>query len=823
MQRNNKHYFAARAKKALLRLKSGKGSVLFFIVALMTVLVVIASAVYYAVTSSKQQITVKYESEQAYQSALAVNDIITEYINTRTEDPFVDAILGLNKDETLTTTGSDGTGFSELAGGLGDYKITVKKIKGSGTDDLQTIQIETEVELDGEKSVVTTIGEFRLTSKPYSFDRFFTSTGYAPNDVIMSGMNVTSTMYLDNEYSQIGTTQGSNSFINIKAEIICAGTLSLNNVPINSTGDKSFDITVGNNLYMTYGNAGGGGGQGQMNLNGGRIRVGGNLIQGYSFRNTNDTDVYVVGDYIGGGFGSATEDSSIYVNGDAAFSSEEYYKGMVYVNGDVFLDESTKGTYKFSKGLVVGGNIYIEKSTLSEQQKNNFINAGFDENRIKIYDDKDGTISFSVATQELCYDKLRTNMNKALASVKDATSEYTYVWPSDAYVCESLQNVKAKINDKLGNPEYSNWNMTKKFVNEDGTYVYQPINFSFDGSKTPESVDARFAGSGSNANQMIIKAEQFGEYVIMGDIRVTNQTWTGYNIVFDTTMPDGKDKDMYVYLPANCYMEKIPAANEWSSPTYSFSNAASDSDKFNCFRWNNEPSGAFEGWFSVLVKGKGSVIFVVPDKVTYFAQRRLFMGHYNLMKEISPSSIISDGAVRDYGCFANQGAETEAKIENIMYEKSISYEGKERHYNGLIFKDDIINKYLTSGAIHNNIFIVAIEKNSSANFDAQYNTFCGFMYAPYMTFEAGKDTSTSFAMFGGLIVSDYTMGTTTRTFMATLPYDYYDRFVDSSLTNPFEIENARREYMEKLISNSGGDIGSLGSSGSRTWRKYGYN
>ena len=78
-------------------------------------------------------------------------------------------------------------------------------------------------------------------------------------------------------------------------------------------------------------------------------------------------------------------------------------------------------------------------------------------------------------------------------------------------------------------------------------------------------------------------------------------------------------------------------------------------------------------------------------------------------------------------------------------------------------------------------------------------------------------------MLGGLIVSDYTMPNTSRTYMATLPYDYYDRFVDASITDPDEKEEARMSYMESLISASGGNLGTLGSSTSRTWRKYGYN
>ena len=814
MQRNNKHYFAARAKKALLRLKSGKGSVLFFIVALMTVLVVIASAVYYAVTSSKQQITVKYESEQAYQSALAVNDIITDYINTRTEDPFVDAILGLNKDETLTTTGSDGTGFSELAGGLGDYKITVKKIKGSGTDDLQTIQIETEVELDGEKSVVTTIGEFRLTSKPYSFDRFFTSTGYAPNDVIMSGMNVTSTMYLDNEYSQIGSAQSGNSGINIKAELICAGTLSLNNAPINANGDKTFDITVGNNLYMTYD-----GGQGAMNLKGGRIRVGGNLIQGSSFNYTNDTDVYVVGDMISGR-PSDTSDCEIYVNGDAAFFNNETYNGKVYVNGDVFIDKDVNKENKFAGGLIIGGNVYLNSASTNLANQETLVkNAGIDASKIKYYNDT--TISFTVTTQDLCYDKLRTNMNKAVARAS-STSAYTYVWPSDSFTCESLQNVKAKINEKLGNPEYSNWDMTKKFIKEDGTYTVAPINYKFDNATEPEVQDKRFAGTGSTKNQLVVSAQKFGQYVIMGDVRITNGDWNGYNIVFDTTMPDGKDIDMYVYLPANCYMTKTPAANEWSSPTYNFSTAEDDEDKFNCFRWNNQPTGSFEGWFSVLTKGKGSVIFVIGEGVTYFAQQRLFMGHYNLLNEIFPVVIKDDGrVVFDDNNKFNQSdpAKIQAIIDKITSLMQTEASDAKLH---TVFKKNIVDKYNSSGGLHNNLFMVAINKNSDVNFDMPANTFFGYIYAPYMTFGAGKSGEGNFAMLGGLIVSDYEMPSTTRTYMATIPYDYYDRFVDDSLSDDKKGE-ARFDYMEKLISSSGGEIGTLGSSGSRTWRKYGYN
>lgn len=796
-------------KRALLRLKGGKGSVLFFIIAIMTVMIVLASAVYYSTISARAQVEIKYGSEQSYQSAVSLNDLVTEYLNTKTDDAFVDAIIALSPNKSLTTKGDGTDTFAELAGGLGDYKVTVTKLSGDSGDEKQTIKVETEVVVNGESSVVTSIGEFTLVSKPYSFDRFFTSTGYAPNDVVMSGMEITSTMYLDNEYSQIGSSQSGNSGINIKAEVISAGTLSINNAPINADGDKSFDITVGNNLIMTYN-----GGQGAMNLNRGRIRVGGNLIQGTSFNYKNDTDVYVVGDFISG---RPSEDSNceIYVNGDAAFFGNETYEGKVFVNGDVYIDKEVNTGDKFPGGITIGGNVYLcSGSSYFGAQKTWIKSHGVDDSRIKEYSDASIRFEAKNGENDSAYNALRANMDKA-RSLAGGTSAYNYVWPSDSGICESLTNVKAKINEKVGNPEYTNWNMTKKFIKDDGTYTVDPINYKFDNATDPAVQDARFEGTGSNKNQLIVTAEKFGQYVIMGDMRITNGDWNGYNIVFDTTMPDGNDIDMYVYLPANCYMRANPNESEKSWKPYLFSNEKTTDDSVKCFRWNNQPDGMFAGWFSVLTKGKGSVIFVIGDGVTYFAQTRVFMGHYNLLKEILPSAIKDDGLVVNDGKFTD-GKGMAAKIASLMQTTAAD---PKLH---TVFKKDVVNKYKNSGGFHNNLFMVAINKNSDVNFDMQYNTFCGYIYAPYMTFGAGKSGESNLAMLGGLIVSDYEMPNTSRVYMATIPYDYYDRFVDSTLSDD-EKEEARFDYMEKLISNSGGEIGTLGSSSSRSWRKYGYN
>lgn len=67
----NKHNRKAlMMKRALLRLKGGRGSVLFFIIAIMSIMIVLASAVYYSTVSARKQVEIRYGDEQSYQSAV---------------------------------------------------------------------------------------------------------------------------------------------------------------------------------------------------------------------------------------------------------------------------------------------------------------------------------------------------------------------------------------------------------------------------------------------------------------------------------------------------------------------------------------------------------------------------------------------------------------------------------------------------------------------------------------------------------------------------------------------------------------------------------
>ena len=65
------------------------------------------------------------------------------------------------------------------------------------------------------------------------------------------------------------------------------------------------------------------------------------------------------------------------------------------------------------------------------------------------------------------------------------------------------------------------------------------------------------------------------------------------------------------------------------------------------------------------------------------------------------------------------------------------------------------------------------------------------------------------------------MKETSNTYMCTIPYDYYDRFVTAG-ANEAQKEEERLKYMEKLMAESGCTT-TIGSSVAKSWRVYGYN
>lgn len=809
MAKSSKKQIGKTAKNALLNLKKSKGSVLFFVVAIMSVMVILASAVYYSVTSARKQVEVKYESQQSYQSALALNDMITDYIGIKTSDSLVISIIGLEENDELVTTSTDGTGFNELAGGLGNYKVTVKKIKGGAGDSVHILEIKTEVEVGGKTSEVVTVGEFTLQAKAYTFDRFFTSTGYAPNDVILNGIKSNSTVYLDNEFTQYGSSDGGDLTVN--GELISAGTVAFYPPTMFVTPN---DMTIGNNAYFF-------GMNGTFNV--ATARVGGSVVipSGLNQNLIGSASLYILQDFY---FGNQSAGSK-YVNGDLVWDGQNPPSGSLYVNGDMFIDAAC--TFNSIPEVYVGGNIYIYSDT-NPTNNNRLLEGKVKSLGGKVYNLKTLTayntdltsesfsaetfdasmITFNVSASECeSIDSMRSKMDTIEKFCGSLGGGYSYIWPSDAddSGCESVAMVSAMIDEKLGNPNYINWNAESLFIETvDGVRQYKD-----DGSL--QFINTTIA----DGKVGVIKPytyDENGNKVIKNKIVIDELTFNGSysGLVFDTSDGDGGYEDIYVYLEPNCY-------NAEGSKDISTGNDVI----YNSFLWNK--SGVASA-AQILTTGKGSVIFVVPDGVKYIQNGNSFIGHIGIYEKANGTNVtITTDAYGEKTYKLNRadavagGAFSSNLVGGNYQQPSYAVIGEDGRLTDAFINEGIQKGYYT----HNNVFIVTISKNAKMDFTAGQNQCCAFIYAPYMTYNpSGVFGTTENGMLGGMIVSDYMMAPHNNYYFGTVPYDYYDRFVTA--TDEDKKEEERAKYMEKLMNDSGFNT-MLESSTTKSWKKYGYN
>lgn len=816
---NKKHIAESSAKKALLRLKKGKGSVLFLVVAIMSVMVILASAVYYSVSSARKQVEVKYDSQQAYQSALALNDLVINFINIKNDDAFVQSIIDLNQNESLVTKSGDGSGFSQLAGGLGNYKVTVKKVKGDASEEIHVLEIEVDIDVNGEKSTISTVGEFKVKSQPYNFDRFFTSTGYAPNDVIFKNMNsANETIYLDNEFTQFGGDDGHNTKT-LNAEIITAGTIKFDLL----SQVQQTEFTIGNNCYIFSHNG--------FSFPIGRVGGSVMLLTG-SGANITGGPLYILEDFY---LGTQESASAIYVNGDMVINTgmTNPVGNNIYVNGDLFLNANIANQLS---GITVGGNIYcyIDDNTTAPGYTS-YCGGKVYNLKTNIAYSKDGTeesfstdtfdytkyMLFNLASRESfdSDEKLRANLDYIESYCGTEGGAWANIWPSLNGTCEDIATVKQRINEKIGDPEYINWDLEEKFITTTEIDNVPAKTYAVDSSKLLNI-------NIENDKGTVIKATTENDYYVIQSVKGGSSR---SSLIFDTFMGDysnaaevadkTKYANMFIYLEPNCYVETT--TDEWGNKTTKI--MTDDSTKFDSFTWDTT-EGSW-GIKFILTRGMGSVTFVVPEGVRYIHPNDGYVGHMAVLEQMEdglkiPATYANGNIV--YGSFPKD------KMPNGLEDKMKNMRETNAMGTSNVIKQSIINQYNNPNDparafyIHNNVFLATISKNAIMDFSGSQNMYAGFVYAPYMTYNSeGVYAQQNSNVFGGMIVSDFIQSRAEDVYVCTTPYDYYDRYVKST-DSPAKQEKTRVSYMEKLMADSG-CTQILSSSTSRTWRKYGYN
>ncbi len=895
-------------RQRLKRLTSKKGSVLFFVIAIMSVLIVMASALFYAVNSARQEVEAKYSNEQAYQSAIAINDIIADYVGKNVADSnnqFIEAITSLTVGNELSLTDTNGSEFAELAGsGLGKVKITVKKLSADTAKKSSVFSITTESDVNGERQVITSIGELTIETaagkqEVATFDRFFTGTGYTPYDINLSFGHVVTTLFLDNEYAKLGLFE-------INADVVCSGSLELGELNSSSASaevskagngagmnalKRQLEINVDKDLYNTN--------IGVMKMAGtndegvfqkGIVRVGEDFAApGLTFED--NIMVYVLGDFYADSNSQNNPNTDIFVKGDmymGAFRTD----GDVYVDGDLFINS---GFNTAINGTIhVGGNIYCLSTGTARAAadgKHVTIYGGvsdkFDVNGYVMEysglepkyspgnDWSDGESYFAEVQikGEQIRQQLRDGGNAAMVDGPKVTVWEDYVnslheagtWTNEELPSDVSNNILGSLGQPA--PVYSEWALedvfhdggnknnpltedakininhkymiTEGWVHEDDHKV-MTISAETDGAKMPVVPGSSMSAPSEDNKVMILEnIDMLGGW--------------DRGLIIDTANSKATDgySNLYIRLNPNCVLTKDASGNN------SFDASESRRAEFNCFNWACFNSDTGSTPYQVLIKGKGCVVFVVPEGCEYVTPGQSFVGHIGAYtathNDLGDEITINDTIDQAVAKLKTRITTLEKRFADDQgFPRGMATAGSDANLVPLLnedylYVDEVIDVFSdpanfnggTPYYIHNNVFIVDSQKNGEFDITSGGAFTGGFIYAPYQRLNANNGNDNP-GILGGLIVGDYAIQAS-GVYICTLPYDYYDIMHDTypiengvdpiQDTDPEkdkkieEREQARRDLMSHLLAqtnNNKADSSQIKTT-NRAWKRMGYN
>lgn len=380
-------------KHALRKYLSPCGSALFMVVSTMAALTVLVTAMYMSVLSSRQVQYATFDQEQAYVTSTSVADIFTAYISDskNASTTIMKKISTMKAGQTITTNGNDFAAFggTKEDSAIGAYTVDIKRLNNetiSGVD-WNVYDVAVTVQKNGiaetTHSLVRSKNGEPTQMEP--IDRFFTSTGYLPNDVWISSITSDSTVYCDNEYTVFAKDKNAagDGDVMLNMDIICAGGALFNDQSTFKPFDEPLTWVFGNNLTIGKDCTASTFELGKSSSERGKIIVGGDMIaSAYGSRDFGEyTDVYVFGD--------------LYIEGNPIS-----FKGNLYVKGDIIVKDSNR--HKFSslylngtmKSAVPGGTVNTGELVLHDMTTNKEVFNDAITESTKILDNRIGASVF---------------------------------------------------------------------------------------------------------------------------------------------------------------------------------------------------------------------------------------------------------------------------------------------------------------------------------------------------------------------------------------------------------------------------------------------
>lgn len=754
-------------KHALRKYLSPCGSALFMVVSTMAALTVLVTAMYMSVLSSRQVQYATFDQEQAYVTSTSVADIFTAYISDskNASTTIMKKISTMKAGQTITTNGNDFAAFggTKEDSAIGAYTVDIKRLNNetiSGVD-WNVYDIAVTVQKNGVAETTHSLVRSKNgePTQMEPIDRFFTSTGYLPNDVWVSSISTDSTIYCDNEYTVFCKDKNASGDGDIYADmdIICAGGALFDDpMQIKDHNDPSKQTPISKPLTWVFGN----------NLTFGKHCTEPTIGLGTS-----------------SGHGKIVVGQDFIVNGSSGGGRTFPENTDVYVIGDLYLKE-VKAAY-FRGNLYVGGNVIISNGSTNELD--NLYLGG----EIK------STVSNPVTSKINVHNKPedKTTLDDALAEARKT------------------------LNNKIGGSVFPKWQAKTSGLREE-TIVFN--NVSTNDAKFVHYInddcaigDIRIAGDGSGG---------VNDYAIILD------TGDDPNNVLTLTVSANAGNGTFMWLPEFSSSRHISVIivgrgsvviDVPDGVTYQ----ATDREFFGHIAWFMMGGGSIEH-----ASKSNALYFNKPDNLRVTLNDNILAGNFILQEPdgtCSYTKVAGTGDDAVYTCSSHGGSYEAHNVEKVNSAQ------KDSLCRGRILRNKVDAFYAANSSIKNSIvdyytnyygntlngssgyssdcyypnvnaFVVSVLENADIQLGVDkwskapimQNVFCGYIYAPYMTFVSVGAGGSGVKNIGGLIVSDIAISG---------PYNYVFAQPERTITQI-----------------SGEDMDSLQPSGSRVWRVYGY-
>ena len=745
-------------KHALRKYLSPCGRALFMVVSTMAALTVLVTAMYMSVLSSRQVQYATFDQEQAYVTSTSVADIFTAYISDskNASTTIMKKIGTMKAGQTITTNGNDFAAFggTKEDSAIGAYTVDIKRLNNetiSGVD-WNVYDIAVTVQKNGiaetTHSLVRSKNGEPTQMEP--IDRFFTSTGYLPNDVWISSVTTDSTLYCDNEYTIFSKDKyaSGDGDVNINMDIVCAGAALFNDKTTIKPVSKPMTWIFGNNV--TFG-------------------------QGCTISDFN--------------LGTSSENGKIIVGGDMTLEGNNAGKTFpanvdVYVMGNLYLG---KNVYAF-----FNGNLYVKGDIIAESDKSHSFSSVYVNGTMKQRsgDDIKGTLN----NKGTCPDNVMTDAENIMNSRIGGS-----VFPK-----WQAETAGLPIENIYFNTDDTNQGASAKYIH----YI--------DHDCTIGNVKDIYGGSGDSVNLTIV--------IDTGDdpqgVRTLSVRPNCDDVGVDDTFmwypeasPSGGKTLTILTVGQGTLVIDVP-----DGVTYQ----ASDQEFFGHIAWFMIAGG------SINETAKGAPYFSRNTSLSPGLQSQIHNSSFILQEDDGTCSYRKVGSGKDsyYVCDSHGGSYEEHNVKTVEEGK------KDTLCVGRILKDKIDAYYVSHASVKSNIvdyysnyfgefrngssgyslgsyypnvniFVISVLENADIQFGCKKsdnssimeNVYCGYVYAPYMTY-VSIGSGGGLKNVGGLIVSDI------------------------ALSGAYEYIFAQPERTITQI--SGEDMEALQPSGSRTWRVHGY-